>query len=114
MVLSRRQEVDLVVFQLSAHGTAFSTRTLGAKLLDELIEAADEGAHVVVDFSGVRMVSYSFADEFVGGLASRCEASELTFAPTISNIGANPQRIIRRSLANRNVAESILAVPAVN
>lgn len=100
-----------MVFQLSTHGTAFSTRALGAQLLDELIEAADTHACVVVDFSDVRMVSYSFADEFVGGLATRWQSSELSFAPSLSNVSSNPQRIIRRSLANRNVDDGILAAP---
>jgi anti-anti-sigma regulatory factor len=101
-----------VVFELSAYGTAFSTRTLGAKLLSELIESAERQSIVVVDFSGVRMVSYSFADEFVGGLASLWESSELPFAPTLSNVSDDPQRIIRRSLANRSVDERILAAPS--
>lgn len=65
----------------------------------------------MVDFSGVRMVSYSFADEFAGGLATRWESLELAFSPTFENVGENPQRIIRRSLANRGVDERILAVP---
>jgi hypothetical protein len=100
-----------VVFQLSDHGTAFSTRAFGAQLLDELIQAADEHTSVVVDFRDVRLVSYSFADEFVGNLATRWQSSELSFAPTLMNVSINPQRIIRRSLANRNIDEGILAAP---
>lgn len=100
-----------MIFQLSDHGTAFSTRALGAQLLDELIQAADEHPSVVVDFRDVRLVSYSFADEFVGNLATRRQSSELPFALTFKNVGNNPQRIIRRSLANRNVDDEVLAVP---
>lgn len=100
-----------MVFQLSAYGTAFSTRALGAKLLNELIESAADQATVVVDFSGVRLVSYSFADEFVGGLATRREAADLTFVPYLSNLGDDPRRIIGRSLANRQVDDAILSTP---
>lgn len=98
-----------MVFLLSDHGTAFSTRSLGAKLLNELVEKAHGADHVEIDFRDVRLVSYSFADEFVGALMERSNARDLPFAPRLANVGADPARVIERSLANRRLDSDVLA-----
>lgn len=98
-----------MVFRLSDHGTAFSTRSLGAKLLDELVEGAHGADHVEVDFRDVRLVSYSFADEFVGALMERSNAQDLPFSTRLANVGADPARVIERSLANRRLDDNVLS-----
>lgn len=55
------------VFQVSAYGSDLASRTTGRKLRSALINQASLGP-VELDFSGVRSVSHSFADEFIAFL----------------------------------------------
>ncbi|HVW17490.1 MAG TPA: DUF4325 domain-containing protein [Solirubrobacteraceae bacterium] len=60
-------------FNLREFGTAFATRERGAEMRHAVLaRIADERA-VVLDFSAIENVSYSFADEFVGKLAAERE-----------------------------------------
>jgi hypothetical protein len=54
---------------------------------------------VVIDFNGVRSVSYSFVDEFIGELVQ----SAGTNAPRCVNVSAGAARTIERSLRRRGL-----------
>lgn len=59
-----------MTFRLADHGTVFSTRPRGAALRSEVLAEAESSENICLSFAGVRSVSYSFADEFVGAIAS--------------------------------------------
>jgi len=62
----------MLTFALNQFGSSFATRERGQEMRETLLAMVDGDAPsgVVVDFSGVRHVSYSFADEFIGRLTS--------------------------------------------
>ena len=86
-------------FQLSEWGTVFSTRPRGKKLLGELQSdlQPDEDAHI--SFAGVKSVSYSFADEFIGGLLSSNPKGDVLIEDADSSI----RRVIVGALRRRGL-----------
>ncbi len=70
----------------------------------------EHSTEVVVDCAGVRSVSYSFADEFIGALMSDVQDGVLAFSVVIENASPDVERIVRRSLRNRG--SSLVALPA--
>jgi hypothetical protein len=81
-------------FSLGPLGSTFSTRPRGAQLREEIQRTAQPGEQVILDFSDVLAVSSSFADEFVGELAT---------ARRVEVIGASDEvgRVVRRVLDRR-------------
>lgn len=57
------------VFRMSVFGRAFATRERGAEIR-EAFRSHSAGERTTIDFAGIANVSYSFADEFLGVLAS--------------------------------------------
>jgi STAS-like domain of unknown function (DUF4325) len=85
-----------MTFRVVAHGTVFSTRDRGEKLLEEVDRALADGEDLVVDFDGVLSISHSFADEFIGALFE-AKPGEVT----IENAAPSVERAIQRSLRAR-------------
>ena len=81
-------------FSLSTHGTSFATRARGEELRLDALELAGEAPDLVLDFSGVARVSYSFADEFAGKLG-------MLYAVTVEGANANVARHIDAAVARR-------------
>jgi len=88
-----------LIFTLSDFGRAFATRERAAELRNELLSRVDGSREVIVDFSGVVNVSYSFADEFLAKLHAdqtvRVHARNL--APRVAEIA---ERAIERRTGN--------------
>jgi hypothetical protein len=85
------------LFQLRDFGRAFATREKGAELRSKLLSMpVDDG--LIVDFADVTNVSYSFADEFLGVLASD-DAQPLSIEPV--NMTDPVDRIVRHALSRR-------------
>lgn len=57
-----------MTFSLADHGSVFSTRPRGAALRAEALASTEDGEELRISFAGVKSVSYSFADEFLGPL----------------------------------------------
>jgi anti-anti-sigma regulatory factor len=79
---------------LKNFGTSFATRERGRELRESLYERADGGL-VVLDFSGVTNVSYSFADELVGKLRADGIDVELV------SMSGPVERSVRRAVERR-------------
>lgn len=99
-------------FKIATYGAVFSTRSRGARVLEDLLTAVEEAAddHVVIDFAGVRTTTYSFIDEFVGELKSRVEDDVIDVEIVLENANADVYRVIGKSLRNRGLASDL--VPA--
>lgn len=89
-------------YKLTKYGSVFSTRSKGARMLAEL-KATPE----VVDFRGVRSVSYSWADEFVGKLYQRAHDRGAA-VPAIANAEHAVLSVINFSLNNRGLKSKIV------
>ena len=58
---------------LAEHGRTFATRGRAMELRERLSKGLTPGEQVIVDFTGVTNVTYSFADELVGKLAAETD-----------------------------------------
>lgn len=93
-------------FLLSKQGQVFSTRSRGVMLLDRLEQEIADAPTVEVDFDGVRSISYSFADEFVGELLERASAGRYRCSLVLTNLSPESERVIADSLHRRHVDAS--------
>jgi hypothetical protein len=97
----------LATFKLTDHASAFSDRAIGKKLrnivLNVLMEPNNEVC--VVDFANVRVVASSFADEFLGKMASEL-GSYFETRIRLINISEDNQRIVATAIATRLASNS--------
>ena len=84
----------MVEFKFIEYGTDFGTRDMGQKLRLKLLDLIKSGQKVILDFTGVNVVSNSFADECIAKLLIEMPLDELKRHTTFR--GLNP-------LAERNV-----------
>jgi hypothetical protein len=96
-------------FKLTDYGEVFSTRPRGAELLALLEEQARSASVVEIDFEGVKGVSYSFADEFVGELAERNSKRNAKFEIALAHVPRSAERVIFGSLERRGLDRAVLA-----
>ena len=92
-------------FVLGRLGRAFSTRARAEQIRAEIEQLAADSSDVLIDFEGVRSVSYSFADELVGVFASRYEADSDSLRPVVIGLSAQAQRVLIGSLQQRGLSD---------
>lgn len=78
----------MVEFKFADYGTDFGTRDMGAKLRGLLRPMLDSDERVVLDFTGVNVVTNSFADECIAKLLLEIPLEELKKHTTFR--GLNP------------------------
>ncbi len=91
--------MTVLAFRLADYGTTFSTREK-ARMVGLEIAARTTGEYVrlVVNFSGVRILSYSFADELLRQLDSALSKSTVTEA-VLSDCDTDVFAILKETLA---------------
>ena len=67
----------MVEFKFITYGTDFGTRDMGQKLREKLLPLINGDEKVVLDFTGVNVVSNSFADECIAKLLLEMPLAEL-------------------------------------
>ena len=67
----------MVDFKFIEYGTNFGTRDMGMKLREKLLPLINGNEKVVLDFTGVNVVSNSFADECIAKLLLEMPLEEL-------------------------------------
>ena len=95
-------------FRLTDYGEVFSTRPRGAELLALLEQQASAATVIEIDFDGVKSVSYSFADEFVGELAERA-SRDANYEVALAHVPQRAERVIFGSLERRGLDRAVLA-----
>lgn len=101
---TRQQEAMTLRYRLSEHGSVFSTRARGVRLLTDVESRLSEShSPIVLDFEGVKHVSYSFADEFVGKLMQRAHDSA-SGLPELINVDESVHDVIKLNLRSRELA----------
>lgn len=99
-------------YRFASHGRVFATRERGAKVRQEieaLLRSAPPGQSCVLDFAGVEMISFSFADEVVGRLLSdRAAGSYGDRSVLVGGAGEDVRDPISRSLARRELLGAFL------
>jgi hypothetical protein len=91
--------------RLGEHAQVFSTRARAEEIRGE-IERAARASSVLLDFEGVRSISFSFADELFGVLAERHAREASRVRPVAIGLTAQVQRVLLGTLEARGVPES--------
>ena len=78
----------MVTFSFREYGENLSTRSLGRHVREQLMPLLEQNERVVLDFTGVNVVSNSFADECIAKLLLTLPLAELKARTTFR--GLNP------------------------
>lgn len=71
----------------------------------------DSDASITLDFEGVKHVSYSFADEFIGKLVQRAHDGDVA-PPTLVNVGPSVYDVIELNLRSRGLGLGAGVLPS--
>ncbi len=91
----------MVEFKFIEYGTDFGTRDMGKKLREKLLPLIKEGDKVVLDFTGVNVVSNSFADECIAKLLFEMPLEELKRCTTFRGLNPLAERSVLVALRRR-------------
>ena len=94
------QQADMH-FNFSQFGTDFGTRDMGARIRLELLVLLNANKRVVLDFTGVNVVSNSFADECIAKLLFDIPLNELKKRITFCGLSQMADRSILVALQRR-------------
>lgn len=96
-----QSNLDSVEFKFSDYGTDFGTRDMGQKLRQKLSALIASGEKVVLDFTGVNVVSNSFADECIAKLLLEMPLDELKRHTTFRGLNPVAERSVLVALQRR-------------
>ena len=91
----------MVEFKFIDYGTDFGTRDMGQKLRQKLLALINSGEKVVLDFTGVNVVSNSFADECIAKLLLEMPLDELKRCTTFQGLNPLAERSVLVALQRR-------------
>jgi len=91
----------MVEFKFIEFGTDFGTRDMGQKLRQKLLTLINGGEKVVLDFTGVNVVSNSFADECIAKLLLEMPLDELKRCTTFRGLNPLAERSVLVALQRR-------------
>ena len=93
----------MVEFKFIEYGTDFGTRDMGQKLREKLdhLPLINGDEKVVLDFTGVNVVSNSFADECIAKLLLEMPLAELKRRTTFRGLNPLAERSILVALQRR-------------
>lgn len=91
----------MVEFKSIDYGTDFGTRDMGQKLRQKLLTLINSGEKIVLDFTGVNVVSNSFADECIAKLLLEMPLDELKRCTTFRGLNPLAERSVLVALQRR-------------
>ena len=91
----------MVEFKFIEYGTDFGTRDMGQKLRQKLLPLIQGNDKVVLDFTGVNVVSNSFADECIAKLLLEMPLDELKQHTTFKGLNPLAERSVLVALQRR-------------
>lgn len=91
----------MVEFKFIDYGTDFGTREMGARIRQQLRPLLDGDEKVVLDFTGVNVVSNSFADECIAKLLLEMSLENLKKHTTFKGLNPLAERSILVALQRR-------------
>jgi len=91
----------MVEFKFIQYGTDFGTRDMGQKLRQKLLPLIKDNDKVVLDFTGVNVVSNSFADECIAKLLLEMPLDELKQHTTFKGLNPLAERSVLVALQRR-------------
>lgn len=94
----------MVEFKFAEYGTDFGTRDMGAKIREKLlpvINGLEDGDKLVFDFTGVNVVTNSFADECIAKLLMEMPLNELKRRTTFKGLNPLAEKCVLVALQRR-------------
>lgn len=91
----------MIVFKFINYGTDFGSTVLGQKLREMLLPLINGNDKVVLDFTGVNVVSNSFADECIAKLLLEMPLAELKRRTTFRGLNPLAERSVLVALQRR-------------
>ncbi len=94
----------MVTFSFREFGENLGTRPLGQRVREQLIPLIEQNDRVVLDFSGVDVVSNSFADECIAKLLLTMPLSELKARTTFRGLNPIASESVLTALQRRHIS----------
>ena len=91
----------MIIFQFSKYGSDFGTTIQGRQLREKLLPLINGNEKVVLDFTGVNVVSNSFADECIAKLLLEMSLDELKRRTTFRGLNPMAERSVLVALQRR-------------
>ncbi len=93
----------MVTFNFIEFGENLGTRPLGKRVREQLLPLLEKDERVVLDFTGVNVVSNSFADECIAKLLLTMPLSELKSRTTFRGLNPIASECVLTSLQRRHL-----------
>ncbi len=92
----------MIDFKFIEYGTDFGSTFMGQKLRQKLLPLIKGDEKVVLDFTGVNVVSYSFADECIAKLLLEMLLDELKKHTTFRGLNPMAERSVLVALQRKH------------
>jgi hypothetical protein len=96
----------MVTFSFRKYGENLGTRPLGKRVREQLVPLLEQDERVVLDFTGVNVVSNSFADECIAKLLLTMSLSELKAHTTFRGLNPIASESVLTALQRRHLVIS--------
>ena len=93
----------MVTFNFIEFGENLGTRPLGKRVREQLLPLLEKDERVVLDFTGVNVVSNSFADECIAKLLLTMTLSELKSRTTFRGLNPIASECVLTALQRRHL-----------
>lgn len=93
----------MVTFSFREYGENLGTRPLGKRVREQLMPLLEQDERVVLDFTGVNVVSNSFADECIAKLLLTMPLSELKSRTTFRGLNPIASESVLTALQRRHL-----------
>ncbi len=95
----------MVAFSFREYGENLGTRPLGKRVREQLMPLLEQNERVVLDFTGVNVVSNSFADECIAKLLLTMPLADLKRRTTFRGLNPIASESVLTALQRRHVAK---------
>ncbi|MEE0805411.1 MAG: STAS-like domain-containing protein [Prevotellamassilia sp.] len=93
----------MVTFSFREYGENLGTRPLGKRVREQLLHTIEQNERVVLDFTGVNVVSNSFADECIAKLLLTMSLADLKSRTTFRGLNPIASESVLTALRRRHL-----------
>ena len=93
----------MVTFSFREYGENLGTRPLGKRVREQLMPLLEQDERVVLDFTGVNVVSNSFADECIAKLLLTMPLADLKARTTFRGLNPVASECVLTALQRRHL-----------
>lgn len=94
----------MVTFSFREYGENLGTRPLGKRVREQLMPLLEQDERVVLDFTGVNVVSNSFADECIAKLLLTIPLADLKSHTTFRGLNPIASESVLTALQRRHIS----------